>query len=314
MQITEIDTLGAMREVLNSPEDQQLALFRERVMEPLRPIWENMLRYLPDGGGDDPALTAARMMKFYLPEMGREQGLAALDTLERERVQQDNLAALQQAVAVLKPAEHGVSLPEVHLAVTLASPDGLGEEGYTGAGNTPGWVTLSVWPNSHNLSKLPAITAHEFNHNVRFAQPDWTFPMSLGAYLVAEGLAESFAAALHGPETLGPWTTTLGIGELRALQPRFQAALHEQDFGVVRGYIFGDGVMAAFSGGRAVSDLGIPDYAGYALGYRVVQDYLARTGRTPAQATYDPWRVIAAESGWFTVEGQAVKPSKSQTV
>lgn len=303
MQITEIDTLGALREVLDSPADRQLALFRERVMEPLRPTWENTLRSLPDGGGDDPALSAARMMRLYLPELGRERGLAALDTLERARVRQDNLAALERALAVLKPAEHGVSLPEVRLAVTLASPDGLGEAGYTGAGHTPGWVTLSVWPNSHNLPKLPAVTAHEFNHNVRFQQPDWTFPMSLGSYLVAEGLAESFAAALHGPESLGPWTGALGLDTLRALQPRFQAALHEQDFGVVRGYIFGDGVMAAFSGGQAGADLGIPDYAGYALGYRAVQDYLARTGRTPAQATYDPWRVIAAESGWFRVDG-----------
>lgn len=301
MQITGIDTLGAMRGVLSSPEDQQLPLFRERVMEPLRSLWENMLRYAPGGVGDDPALSAAHMMKLYLPEMGREQGLAALDTLERGRVRQDNFAALQEAIDVLEPAAHGVSLPEVRFAMTLASPDGLGEEGYTGAGNVPGWVTLSVWPKPQNLSKLPALTAHEFNHNVRFQQPDWTFPMSLGSYLVAEGMAESFAASLHGPDSLGPWTTTLGLDELQRLQPRFQAALHELDFGVVRGYIFGDSVMSAFSGGRSESALEIPNYAGYALGYRVVQDYLSRTGRTPAQATYDPWRVIAAESGWFTV-------------
>jgi uncharacterized protein YjaZ len=306
MHITEIDTPGALREVLGRPEDQQLSFFRESVMEPLRPIWENMLRYLPGGAGRDPALAAARTMRLYLPEMGREQGLAALDMLERANVRQDNRAALQQAIDELRPAEHGLTLPEVRLAVLLASPDGLGEAGYTGAGNTPGWVTLSVWPGPHNLSRLPAVTAHEFNHNVRFGMPDWTVPMSLGAYLVAEGLAESFAAALHGPGSLGPWTTTLGLDELRSLQPRYQAALNEQDFGVVRGYIFGDGVMAAFAGGRTapglgLSGLGIPDHAGYALGYRVVQDYLARTGRTPAEATYDPWRVIAAQSGWFTV-------------
>lgn len=92
MQITEIDTLGAMREILNSPENRQLPLCRERVMEPLRPVWQNMLHCLPDGAGADPALTAARMMKLYLPKMGHQQGLAALVTLERGRVQQDYLA------------------------------------------------------------------------------------------------------------------------------------------------------------------------------------------------------------------------------
>lgn len=301
MQIIEINTLSALREVLNSPESQQGDLFREQVMEPLRPVWESMLRHMPSQArAGDPSLVAARLMKLYLPESGRERALEALDRLERAHVWEDNRAALRRAIDALQPGLHGVGLRQVHLALTLADPQGLGEEGYTGAGNVPGWVLVSVWPKEHNLPRLPAVTAHEFNHNVRFQQPDWTFPMTLGAYLVAEGLAEAFAAEQHGPQSLGAWTTTLGLDELRQLRPRFQAALHEQDFGVVRGYIFGDGVMAQSGQASGAGSLGIPAYAGYALGYRVVQDYLARTGRTAAQATSDPWRQIVDGSGWFT--------------
>ncbi|BDP41148.1 hypothetical protein DAETH_11170 [Deinococcus aetherius] len=301
MQITEVNTLGALREVLESEESRQDDLFRERVMEPLRPVWENMLRFIPgQAGAGDPALTAARMMRLYLPEMGRERGLEALGRLERARVREENLGALRRAAGALRPDEHGARLSEVHLALTLADPEGLGEEGYTGAGNTPGWVMVSVWPKEHNLSRLPAVTAHEFNHNVRFGQPDWTFPIPLGAYLVAEGLAETFAAELFGPESLGLWTTTLGMEELGPLRPRFQAALHEQDFNVVRGYIFGDSVMRQSGQANGGGGPGLPPYAGYALGYHVVRDYLARTGRTAAQATYDPWRQIVNGSGWFT--------------
>lgn len=295
MHITEMNLAAAWRGILERPEEERDALFLDRIMTPLRPIWEPMLRFRPPTGGESPALAAARMMKLYLPEMGRERALEALGQLEEARVWEDNLTALRRSASALDTGNS--SIETVRLVLTLADPDGLGEEGYTGAGNTPGWVMVSVWPNAHNLPKLPAVTAHEFNHNVRFARPDWTFPITLGAYLVAEGLAESFAAELYGPGSLGPWTTTLGLEALRGLWPRYQAALEEREFGVVRGYIFGDGVMERYG---QPGTLGLPDYAGYALGYRVVQDYLARTGRTAAQATSDPWRQIVEESGWLT--------------
>ncbi|PNY82853.1 DUF2268 domain-containing protein [Deinococcus koreensis] len=308
MEIIEVNLLEALRGVLTSPAEAQPERFREQVMEPLRPVWEPIRRYMPPGAdGADPALAVARTLKLYRPELDAESGLGALDTLAAADVFGQNRAALEQAVQALNPGQNGISLQEVHLVLTLAEPGGLGEDGYTGAGNTPGWVMLSVWPQAlpdgaDNFCRLPAITAHEFNHNVRFAQPDWTFPMTLGAYLVAEGLAECFAAELHGEASLGSWTTTLREPELRALAPRYGAALLEQDFGLVRGYIFGDAVMENFGGlSGKQAKLGIPPYAGYALGYHVVRDYLARTGRSAAQATYDPWRVIVAGSGWFTV-------------
>ena len=45
--------------------------------------------------------------------------------------------------------------------------------------------------------------------------------------------------------------------------------------------------------------LGIPSFAGYTLGYRLVQAYLKRTGSTAAEATYRPWEEIVAESRFF---------------
>lgn len=165
-------------------------------------------------------------------------------------------------------------------------------------GNTPGWACLFIWPRAQNWLKLPAITAHEFNHNIRFQQPDWTFPMTLGAYLVAEGLGETFAAELHGEQSLGPWTTTLPEPELRELAPKYQAALLERDFARVRGFIFGD-LSPEQAGEFAVPHLGFPPYAGYALGYHIVRDYLCTTGKTAAEATYLPWREIVNGSGWL---------------
>ncbi len=117
--------------------------------------------------------------------------------------------------------------------------------------------------------------------------------MTLGQYMVAEGLAEAFAAELCGEEMLGHWATTLRGAELKALKPRFREALNEGDFNVVRGYIFGDSSTSDF--GYAAQ--GIPDYAGYAVGYHTVQAYLERTGKSAAEATYVAWEEIIEVSG-----------------
>jgi uncharacterized protein YjaZ len=45
--------------------------------------------------------------------------------------------------------------------------------------------------------------------------------------------------------------------------------------------------------------MGVPPFAGYALGYKVVQAYLGRTGATVADATMLPAKEIIAGSGFF---------------
>ncbi len=273
MEICEVNTLQGLRSVFSAPEEARQEAFKQQILEPLRPLLEQSMRYMPSSAEEDTMMVAARTMKLYTPELGAEQALAALDELERANAWETNLGALRQAIDALQPEQHGIPLERIHFAFTLADPEGLGEEGYTGSGNVPGWVILSAWPKAYNLPKLSAIVVHELNHNVRF-QFEPMFPMTLGQYMVAEGLAEAFAAELCGEEMLGPWATTLRGAELDALKPRFREALNEGDFNVVRGYIFGDSSASDF--GYAAQ--GIPDYAGYAMGYRLVQAYLERTG------------------------------------
>jgi uncharacterized protein YjaZ len=43
----------------------------------------------------------------------------------------------------------------------------------------------------------------------------------------------------------------------------------------------------------------MPTYGGYAIGYHVVQAFLARTGTTVAVATFLPADEIVRESGFF---------------
>jgi uncharacterized protein YjaZ len=65
---------------------------------------------------------------------------------------------------------------------------------------------------------------------------------------------------------------------------------------VVRNYIFGDNITRQM--GR--EPVGVPDYAGYAIGYFAVRQYLARSGKTAAEATLLPAGEILAGSGYFS--------------
>jgi uncharacterized protein YjaZ len=59
-------------------------------------------------------------------------------------------------------------------------------------------------PDATNLARVEAVTVHELHHNLVGAlSPGVPMISSLGAYMVGEGLAESFAAELYGPEAVG---------------------------------------------------------------------------------------------------------------
>lgn len=198
----------------------------------------------------------------------------------------------------LAPEAHGLSLEQVRFSLVLGNPAKLDVrmEHYTGVGGWPGLVQVVVWPTAYNVPRLPAITAHELHHNVRFSyEPFDPREVTIGQYIVAEGLAEAFAAERCGAYLLGPWATILPDAELAAILPRFGAALETRGFDEARAYIFGD--WAAEQQGYTAR--GIPDFASYGVGYHVVRAFLARTGLSAVAATYLPWREITAGSGVF---------------
>ena len=90
-------------------------------------------------------------------------------------------------------------------------------------------------------------------------------------------------------------SAALTPAQIEALKPRFKAGLHVMGFNEIRGYIFGDWSAEQFQHAK----LGIPDYAGYTLGFEVVQAYLKRTGQSATEATYVPWHTIIEASHYF---------------
>ena len=302
MKIKAIDILAAQRAALLAPAEESETIFREQVMEPWRSMWETMLgRMSPGSENGEAALSTstARMFGFYLPEHGVEQGLAALDRLEQAGTWEACQRALEIADGALKPGEHGISLEQVQLSVVLMNPEmalmNEKAQGYAGFGSMPGYVMVTVWPNDYNVPRLPSAAAHELNHNVRLSYEPWGPETSVGQYVVLEGLAESFAGELFGSDKVGPWTQLSTEADMELARTRIREGLEVTGFNEIRGYIFGDWAAAAMG----YTPQGLPDFAGYSIGYHIVQAYMQRTGRTAAEATYLPWREIVEESRYL---------------
>jgi uncharacterized protein YjaZ len=169
-------------------------------------------------------------------------------------------------------------------------------EGYTGLGSIPGYIQIMIAPNKYNLSRLQAIVAHEFHHNVLFANAKWNFMnVSVAKYLAVEGLAESFAASQYGEEYIGPWVTSVKGVDLEKSREIIGKSLNIHGFSEVRKYIYGD-QMINFG---ATEPTGIPAFAGYAVGYHAVQAFLKKTGISVEAATLIDGETIMEESDYF---------------
>lgn len=295
IKIAPIDTLSAQREALTACSSE---VFQERVMQPLERFWKPFLeRFSRQDTDTNPAMAAATMMGYYTPLEDCGKGLEALALFEAAGTHRACVEAAERALELLDPAAHGLELEPIHFTLVLGSLQHLDVKygAYTGA-QQPGAALVMGYPNPVGTPRLPVASAHEINHIVRFTFEPFMPNLTLGKYLVAEGLAESFGLEIVGDASLvGPYCTALSGTHVEQVKPRFKEALEESDFNVVRGYIFGDWAAERFH----YPAQGVPDFAGYTLGFELVQAYLERTGKSAAEATYIPWREIVEAAAYF---------------
>ncbi len=275
--------------------EAKLALYRERILAPWAPMMRMMgpmFRVAPDD-----ELGVARAWGWPLPDEldAAPPALAALEAADAWRVGE---AALRAAAGRFA----GYTLPfdrvEGWLMPAVPARSNPIGRGYTGAVDftQPRLVCQYSEPDERNLRALPGAVAHEFHHLVRLRVFPWDMQNTTVAdYIVHEGMAESFATALFGPEVLGYYVTEIGADDLERAGALVGAALGRSGFDVIRGYIFGD----SLAGASGFAKVGMPDYGGYAVGYHVVQAFLRRTGRSVEEATFLPAAQIVEESGYF---------------
>ena len=253
-------------------------------------------------GGADP-VQMLRQWHMYGPEDfvsdQRETIRTLLDQLAAVGAWEQTARTLADVRQAFAPYRERIPLNEVAFGLLLAdfSHNKMADRGYTGFGGIPGWVMVIYGEvNDYTAARIQGTTAHEMLHNIHFSvQPFNPMTVTVGEYIVAEGLAESFAAELYGAEIVGYYVTDFDDAQIDSAKEIIGAGLERSGFDVVRGYIFGDSLAEEWGFTKA----GIPDYAGYAIGYRIVQAYLRKTGKTVPEAIFVPAREIIAESGYF---------------
>ena len=297
MTITLYDTLSAMRAVIVAPVPQRRAVYRERLIEPLRDYWMTTLKRFAPQMMDDEAMAMKVLWDVDL-EADLSKHAQALDRLERFDAWKKADAALRLAARTFEAAGRSCAEEQIMGILLLGNQhDRIFMElnrGYAGA-QIFGYVVLPIWPTDYNLPRIPAALVHEFNHRVRLSYEPWTSTTTVGQYIVMEGLAESFAAELYGPEYVGPWVSSLNAEETARSKTILSHALDVSGFDKIRAYIFGDETSRQWG----APALGLPHCAGYTIGYRLVQDYLRRTSQTATEATFVPSRAIIEASDFF---------------
>ncbi|WP_066189385.1 DUF2268 domain-containing protein [Gracilibacillus timonensis] len=250
-----MDTLSQYGELLEIQDlEKRKDYFRYEMMEPFKQMWNliNVPIKAKQQNGYD-VIMASKMLGFadVSDDENIREGLSILRENNSYAVAEN---ALKNCIAKANNAGLKINADEIKFGLYISDPEKLKlQKGYTGFGGIPGFITVNIYPNDYNLPKIPAVIAHEFNHNIRFSYFDWDHGnVTVGDYLVIEGLAESFAKELYGTEQIGPWVTNMDKEELK----------YSID-------VIGESL----------------DIKGFAVGYKTVQSFMEKDNKTIYEAT-----------------------------
>ncbi|MFJ5546442.1 DUF2268 domain-containing protein [Streptomyces sp. NPDC093225] len=289
MKIIVHDTASSMLDLLQRPLEERPDALRE-MLSPLHSVMSiagvDVVQMHQMGSGfridhEDPRyLTALRQMR---------------DARVWEQIE-DCLATAWERLSGAVPGAR--SAETVHVVLVLGDPDDelltVRNAGYLGMGGIPGAIQLTMWPTETSLARIGYAAAHELHHNVRYANVVWNpMTVTVGEQVVAEGLAEAFVRELAGEPAMGPWTTALCGPELNDVCEKVASAIDVAGMQNLPAYVYGDAI-AQRMGHQPV---GLPDFAGYAAGLRIVDAHMAASGLTAAQSTALPARDILANAG-----------------
>jgi len=277
--------------------ERRTALYREHILQP----WQPMMGMMGGMMSADPAdeFGVARAWAWLLPDQ-LDETPDALRQLEAANAWQQGKQALDAGAARFAPYVERIGFDHVTgwlLIADSARSDPIGR-GYTGAidWTQPSFVVQYDTPNDYNLPRLSGAVVHEMHHLIRLRLFPWDMSKtSVADYMVLEGLAESFATSLFGEEVVGYYVTDFNEDELETAKRLIHDGLHNTGFALIRSYIFGDSIAERYR----LATIGMPDFGGYAIGYRVVQAYLERTGKSIEEATFLPAKQIVQDSGFF---------------
>lgn len=297
MKINMEDTLSQYETLLSISLEKRENFFRYTMMKPFESMWNTInvpLKAKQENGYD---VMMATQMLGYLDIKESDIARKALNELKAIEASDIAHKALKRCIEFSKAANLVVAAEELKFGMYIADPEKLkNQKGYCGFGGIPGYVTITIHPNDYYVPRIPALIAHEFHHNLRFSYFDWNHgDVTLGDYLVIEGLADSFATELYGEEYLGPWVTSIDEEELDYSIQVVREGFHLRGFDEVNSYMFGDEIAKK----EGYSPVGLSAGAGYAVGYHAVQSFMKKNNVTIQEATLLSTKEIITGCGVF---------------
>lgn len=291
------------RKILNASMDKKDDIYRYEFMQQFEKKWEMYhcpLKAKQPGGYD--VVMASGMLGYILPQKIGKKEEAYIDELADDKLWAACAASIEQSL--MQFANMGIDLRVKEYLFTLAlvdpeSPYSIMCDNYSGDGGIPGYIFGSLVPSAFTKSRMPIALAHETNHNVRFQYIKWSNDISLGEYMICEGLAENFAVSIYGEENVGPWVSKTDEETLNEyIKPLMQSSLEVRGFEGITVCMYGDEIAKM----QNYIPAGMPYCAGYACGYYMVKYYLEKTGKNIIEATILPAEEILKEIDGFWEE------------
>lgn len=288
MTISMTDSLAGMRRLAQASPGEWDAAARE--------LWApmaDMHSFIP--GNLDLAQVHANNFGFG-PGASSDLILDALRTLESADAWVRIERALQDGVERLSTAHPGMEIPDLRVLLILGDPgnqhfmDEL--RGLSAFGGISGFIAITVWPTPEVLSRLEGIALHEVHHNVRYSPGGVLWDprtVTVGEHVVAEGLADLFAAEACGTRGFTHFVTAETRANNDVLE-RVVEGLEVTGMQHFSAWVLGDASARLFG----VTPVGLPTGAGYAAGVRIVEAYLSQTGRSAADCVTLPAADILA--------------------
>lgn len=290
MNISVIDSAAGMRHVLDQTRHERA--------EAVRDLWApmaGMYHFIP---GIDMLGVHAQNFGFPLDMTPQSEKRVrdAIVALEAANAWTRVRTALQEGAAALAAGDPGIPVPDLQVLLLAGNPtnDHFMEEiqGLSAFGGISGCISMTVWPTEQVLDRLEAIAVHELHHNVRYSPGGVVWDpvtVTVGEHVVAEGLADLFAAELYGDRGYTHFASERTRSD-DAVLAKVASGLKVTGMADFAAWVLGDASASMFGG----EPVGLPTGAGYAAGARIVQAYLDATGTTAAQNVRTPASDILA--------------------
>ncbi len=200
MDFTIQDTFTTYRKIIAEKDAQKkYEIFQGELLAPYEGLFKAF--------GNPDALASARGWAFLMPEDMGEDTLANIrkfDEVEAlrlcESTMRDVIARFGERAD--KRSRH------IHVGIFLQDGSKMDpkDRGYTGFGGIPGYIMLNyAEATDYNLARIQSCLAHEAHHNIAGTSGWDPFSVTVGSYILCEGLAEAFATDLYGEDRVGPW-------------------------------------------------------------------------------------------------------------